>query len=202
MSTKTNIFEFIKPEMTDAATITATNENWDKIEDELVSLNLGEFDNNINVNGGHGYLYGSTSEFVMMAKDDPEDDDNSRYLSIDPKKSTDMEDSLRFIDNTGGVYTIKRVFGEHNKPSGKYIGNSSSATRTINIGGIGEVLYLYDDIRWALISRFGAIWKKDTADTISGESLNKIRFQDGVLTISGNNTVFNLIGTEYHYQVL
>lgn len=35
MSTTTEKYGFIKPELTDAADITATNENWDKVEDEL-----------------------------------------------------------------------------------------------------------------------------------------------------------------------
>lgn len=35
MSTKTTNYEFIKPELTDSADITATNGNWDKIDTEL-----------------------------------------------------------------------------------------------------------------------------------------------------------------------
>lgn len=37
MSTKTTNFEFIKPEKTDPADITATNENWDKIDAALIN---------------------------------------------------------------------------------------------------------------------------------------------------------------------
>lgn len=36
MSTKTTNFEFIKPEKTDPADITATNENWDKLDEALI----------------------------------------------------------------------------------------------------------------------------------------------------------------------
>ena len=35
MATKTSNYEFIKPELTDVADITATNENWDKIDEQL-----------------------------------------------------------------------------------------------------------------------------------------------------------------------
>ena len=39
MSTKTTNFEFIKPDRSDAADITATNENWDKIDTTLQNIN-------------------------------------------------------------------------------------------------------------------------------------------------------------------
>lgn len=35
MSTKTKNYEFVKPELTDTADITATNGNWDKVDEEL-----------------------------------------------------------------------------------------------------------------------------------------------------------------------
>lgn len=38
MATTTTKYGFIKPQLTDAADITATNGNWDKIETELDSL--------------------------------------------------------------------------------------------------------------------------------------------------------------------
>lgn len=38
MATTTTKYEFIKPQLTDAADITATNGNWDKIETELVNV--------------------------------------------------------------------------------------------------------------------------------------------------------------------
>ena len=33
MSTKTTTYEFVKPALTDAADITSTNENWDKVDE-------------------------------------------------------------------------------------------------------------------------------------------------------------------------
>ena len=39
MSTTTTNYGLIKPELSDAANITATNENWDKIDTELSKLN-------------------------------------------------------------------------------------------------------------------------------------------------------------------
>lgn len=38
MSTKTTNYEFIKPDLTDAADITATNENWNKVDGKLKEL--------------------------------------------------------------------------------------------------------------------------------------------------------------------
>lgn len=38
MSTKTKNYEFVKPELTDTADITATNTNWDKVDETLKGL--------------------------------------------------------------------------------------------------------------------------------------------------------------------
>lgn len=43
MSTKTSNFELIKPELTDAANITAMNENWDKIDQGLANAEEKSF---------------------------------------------------------------------------------------------------------------------------------------------------------------
>lgn len=49
MATTTTKYGFIKPQLTDAADITATNVNWDKVETELDGLNttIGEQGNTI-----------------------------------------------------------------------------------------------------------------------------------------------------------
>lgn len=39
MSTLTKNYNFVKPELTDVADITATNENWDKVDENLLDLN-------------------------------------------------------------------------------------------------------------------------------------------------------------------
>ena len=59
MSKTTTNFNLIKPELTDPADITAMNENWDKIDEQLKKLESG---------GGYSYgtedLVAGTSELA------------------------------------------------------------------------------------------------------------------------------------------
>lgn len=55
MSTVTSNYKFIKPDLTDAADITATNDNWDKIDEKLHDAMNGDIDGVIGFSsGGHG----------------------------------------------------------------------------------------------------------------------------------------------------
>ena len=49
MSTVTSNYAFVKPALTDAADITATNGNWDKIDQNLKSLENKNTETNTNV---------------------------------------------------------------------------------------------------------------------------------------------------------
>ena len=54
MSTKTTNYEFVKPALTDAADITSTNGNWDKVDEMLskrVSTEGGEVTGQLKLSG-------------------------------------------------------------------------------------------------------------------------------------------------------
>lgn len=61
MATTTTKYGFIKPQITDAADITATNGNWDKIETELTSLNTLADHNGTNIESVNSNLLGITN---------------------------------------------------------------------------------------------------------------------------------------------
>lgn len=55
MSTKTTNYQLIKPELTDAADITATNDNWDTIDQKLKDALGGKLEGIVPIeHGGHG----------------------------------------------------------------------------------------------------------------------------------------------------
>ncbi len=118
MSTKTTNYELIKPELTDPADITQTNENWDKIDAELGNM--------LPKSGGTltGALYidkdgerkgwiepvDGEHELNVIATNDPKS--IIRYLNINAEDDIELKDIIKVVDNS----TIYRLYGEHNRP--------------------------------------------------------------------------------------
>jgi len=93
------------------------------------------------------------------------------------------------------------IFGEHNKPSGSYTGNSSAVTRTVNIGGIGTLLMVRNGKFMTLVYDQGAVVFDFSGKTMSFFQATEAKFADGVLTLTTNSGYLNS-GTTYYYQVL
>lgn len=60
MATTTTKYGFIKPQLTDAADITATNGNWDKVETELTNVNTLTNTNTTRIESVNSNLLGIT----------------------------------------------------------------------------------------------------------------------------------------------
>lgn len=67
MSTKTSNYNFIKPELTDAADITATNENWDKVDSTFKNVD----DNLKTLNDQTGLFMRGWNPIDNVSKDTP-----------------------------------------------------------------------------------------------------------------------------------
>lgn len=72
MATTTTKYGFIKPQITDAADITATNGNWDKIETELASLNTLVDDNEETIENVNSNLLSITNELNIKIDENVE----------------------------------------------------------------------------------------------------------------------------------
>lgn len=94
------------------------------------------------------------------------------------------------------------ILGEHNKPSGTYTGNGSSTERTIDIGGIGNTLVITSDYGVAIVTKYGAIVKTASGNSVTGLAESAVKFADGVLTIKSSSSYVNGSGYTYSYQVL
>lgn len=113
--------------------------------------------------------------------------------------------AVRLFDVVNGTQKTYNIFGEHNKPSGSYTGNSSSATRTINIGGIGNILFITSPYGFGFVTADGGFFIQATYDTTSyvvSYSSSYIKFVDGVLTIASSSSYINNSSYEYTYRVL
>jgi len=93
------------------------------------------------------------------------------------------------------------VHHEGNKPGGSYTGNGSSAGRTIDTGGIGNMLAVTSVNALALVTPAGAVQFNSTTSAVNYCPKTEINFADGVLTIS-TASFLNTNGGIYAYQVL
>lgn len=138
---------------------------------------------------------------------DNTNEQSSANLILSHKKAlSSLNEALQFVHIINGKGTYYNIFGEHNKPSGSYTGESQpndGKERIIDIGGQGECLLItythpeqqYDGMY--LVSSAGMLScinayfvKKDT-----------VNFKNGKLYFK-NCTYCNQEGVTYYYQVL
>lgn len=93
------------------------------------------------------------------------------------------------------VYTTK------NKPTVTYTGNGDATARTINIGGIGDVMCINNDtdLSMAIVTPSGYIAK--TADGVVTCGTDTYA-NSGVLTVRTTSAIFNTVGVTYICRVL
>ncbi len=86
-----------------------------------------------------------------------------------------------------------------NKPTGTYTGNGSATERTINVGGIGDVLYVKNANNFAIVSTSGAIVANDSG--VTRLSKEEAFFANGVLTLKTTNNALNGNLATYPYEL-
>lgn len=103
-----------------------------------------------------------------------------------------------FLYNADGV--ANHILHTGNKPSGSYTGNGAATGRDIQTGGIGNVVLVWSNNGFAVITPVGAL--KKTGSTASGLYGDAVMFRNGVLTIASDDVTLNANGVTYTYQVL
>jgi hypothetical protein len=143
---------------------------------------------------------------------------NRAQLRFNPiPGDTTQATSIGIYDGRNGLASIARLYavvnGQEepydilhtgNKPSGSYTGNGSGAQRTINTGGIGNMLIIWSTTGKAFVTPGGglhAIGNTITNFPASGTS-SVASFANGVLTLGTTDQTMNTNGQTYHYQVL
>lgn len=138
---------------------------------------------------------------------------NFRRLSNEPCPTielTDDEDNeIRKIVlsplATGGPYfkendQVYHFYGEHNKPTGAYYRGTGDATkRTIDIGGIGELLWIKSANALTFVWDFGGVTIDKSAKAITYHKMSELCFEYGVLTIATTSEAVNSASNVHYY---
>lgn len=134
MSTNTSKFNLIKPDLTDPADITATNPNWDIIEEALedrlpLDGSVPMSGGSISLRNGIGKLtVGDAFTQLETYKGEAGDTGNRRVLSL--KNDNDINASLQIADWIDGASVYYRVYHQGNKPTPSDIGAATTASYT------------------------------------------------------------------------
>lgn len=145
------------------------------------------------------FLYSNGNYFITNRQDD-----NNYSGIIITTETTDLDNALRIIRKVSGTTKYYNIFGEHNKPAGTYTGTNSTTTQTIDTGGTGDVILVQltgSGGGMALVSKAGAICKKNSDSTVYALSADKAKFIGGVLTLATNDYALNR-AYGYNWQVL
>ena len=140
----------------------------------------------------HAYSYGTILDAL------PSDLDYAKRfgLWVRPRDQADKTNALNFVD--GLTNTNYPVLHTGNKPSGSYTGNGSAAARTIEIGGIGQVVMVYSGYGIALVTANGAMCDTGEFKHLNAGSANFYRN----LYLTTADDILNHNGVTYTYQVL
>lgn len=108
---------------------------------------------------------------------------------------------LRELGDSSSAH--KTILHTGNKPSGSYTGNGEATARTVDIGGIGNILFIraqHSVIGFACF--YGGVMFNLANNTTQYYTRTRFSFADGVLTIATSDAHVNNNGTEFYYQVL
>ena len=169
MSTKTTNYELIKPALTDAADITAMNQNWDKLDEKLKNALQGNLERSLPVaNGGTG----STTKKDAFR--------NLAFLGQNPIASVE-EDTIEKWDTIGsGFAWFSEPNRLNNQPSNyglliNFVPNSYEVTQIWKTHSSGAMF-----IRSGNGNSWGQQWTKvyDAANKPTPEDIGLVSLED------------------------
>lgn len=154
-----------------------------------------------NVVAYRAYYKTNTDRFLYVQKDEycasfgnwKSGDDNACYRVED---SDDLVNRFRARSN-GATYNILHT---GNKPTGTYTGNGSSASRTIETGGLGSAIAITSSNGNCIVLANGAFYC--IGSSVGGIASGTCKFANGVLTLATTLSQLNANGITYTYQVL
>lgn len=156
------------------------------------------------LNGGMGRVYADGANIALTACDEPNDTSNRRtFFVCNSKFAPNNDNALILRDVIENTPTDYKIFGQHNKPTGSYIGNytSGQTIREVITGGLGNGLLLWEPSypqQIFLVTPCGAMFVN--SGTVNGLMRSQCYFENGVLYLSQN--ICNAEGHTYTYQVL
>lgn len=91
------------------------------------------------------------------------------------------------------------------KPSGSYTGTGDGASRTIDTGGLGDAVVIYNAYGTGVVTKYGGFMvalQGNTAGTVTPYLDTAAKFVGGVLTLATDSVWINASGANYVYQVV
>ena len=168
----------------------------------FLPLDGGTMSGNVemDVNG----TYGKYGPGWFLTYDDHNKNTYSYLQLLSSKAEGDLAKRVRFFNTVDGTSQKDyNIFGEHNKPSGSYTGNGDATRRTINVGGIGNILAITYDGHFVFVHSKGAFGTyTDGRTTMESFNADTVSFNNGVLTIKSASGFLNGGACQYVYYVL
>ena len=103
----------------------------------------------------------------------------------------------------GAWLTSKALFGEHNKPSGHYVGNGDATKRQIQVGGIGNTLHIYNaSTGWDVLVGVNGAYGWCGTEFVHFKP-TECRFISGLLEVASTHVAINSVNAYWHiYELL
>lgn len=162
------------------------------------------------MNGGYGRVYANSSGTSGLRSANTQNDvQNYRELRVYASTAeADLKNAAEVMDMVGGSAKYYKIYGEHNKPSGSYVGNGSETERVINTGGLAsnaKMLYIYCGASGtsALVTGAGILcWKDAGGGTVECLPLSHGEFStDGTCKIRSTSHYLNENTRKYYWRV-
>ena len=107
--------------------------------------------------------------------------------------------TFTYTDPSGN---IRDIHHEGSKPFGNYIGDGSTASRTIDTKGLGRLCMIYCSTHLLLVTPKGALKVTLTDSSVDWIASSNIHFLEGKIIMASDNVAFNKANETYYYQVI
>ena len=156
----------------------------------------------ISFNNGFGLVECVPGSSYLMSYTDTQQKEGRGIQIINQSESdlVSLATSLNYlIKKNNEIVAYHRIFGEHNKPIGTYVGNGSTETRTINIGGMGSTLRIVGYACFGFCTSNGSLFMNSAGELVTTKH---VKYESGILTMDTDYHYVNNNGTTYYYEVL
>lgn len=109
-----------------------------------------------------------------------------------------FEDAVKVSLN--GSSALYNLFGEHNKPTGTFRGNGSGDTRTIETGGLGNLIIIKSQHGTAIVTPQGGFSRR--YEDVTGIGSDACNYENGLLTITSTSNFLNNANYTYTYYCI
>lgn len=208
MAEFTNKLGLKKPTPDDFYKIEDFNENFQKIDDKILTNEGGTISGRLNFGGGYGSVAADKNCAILIARNEISDGNNNRQLYLTNNGHTpNVDDSLFLYDTVDGVVEKYFLYGEHNKPSGTYSGLPTNTTREVTLASTGSAVLIHTYVdstvpAIAIVTSHGYVWWYRGNTGNNPDEMKLCTFENGILKIKTGASLVNSSGAVYRYHVL